>query len=591
MKYEIYRKNMKLIKSLNSCLYNEIKSIEISTVKKVKTKNNEDNIVKKVNGNDYMIHSQYDPKYQAKYIAQSVFKDNYDIIFLFGLGLGYELKEMIRLNNNIRYFVVEPDEEIFKMLVENCDIKFLFGKVNVHFILGKNPEDIGRFYNDVIGVERSLKIKFLVLPSYQNIYEDLIYSTFLNIKEKINIFRVNIHTGITSHRQWVQNYIGNLKYLDSVCPVTKLKEKFSGEPAILVSAGPSLDYNIEVLRRIQGKVLIATAGSGINILENKKIKADIICMIDGWQNESDLIENAEINKNSSLFYSNMLYYTIVDKLGGPKFLLNMTNMDTKVYDIMGQKPFETFSGPSVANSLAYNLSQLGCNPIIFLGQDLCYSSGKNYAEGAIYEKDMSMEFKNKGYIKLKNKNNEDVYTTPVFLAMKSSMEYCIKLYPHIKYLNGTSDGLKIYGAEDIDFNKYAEEYFMNGYHSRVDLKDIYGNFINKHLNFKKIEYMKESLENENNRLIKILKDSLIFLESELDKSKITKYIEKVYKRINNMELYRDIINPDLCNLEYIHKNRNYIEKNKQKLAYILDKCLIIQNAFTYIVKGGNKIEM
>ena len=591
MKYEIYSKNMRLIKSLNLYLYDEVKNIEISTVKKIKTKNNEDNIVKKVNGNDYVIHSQYDPKYQAKYIAQNAFEDNCDIIFLFGLGLGYELKEMIKLNNNIRYFIVEPDEEIFKMLVENCDIKFLFGKANVHFILGKNPEDIGRFYANVIGGQKSLKIKFLVLPSYQNIYEDLIYSIFSNIKEKINIFRVNIHTGITSHRQWVQNYIGNLKYLDFVCPVTRLKEKFSGKPVIIVSAGPSLNYNIEVLRRIQDKVLVATAGSGINILENKGIKADIICMIDGWQDESDLIENVEINKNSSLFYSNMLYYTIVDKLQGPKFLLNMTNMDTKVYDTMDERPFATFSGPSVANVLAYNLSQLGCNPIIFLGQDLCYSSGRNYAEGAIYEKDMSMEFENKGHIKLKNKNNEDVYTTPVFLAMKSSMEYCIKLYPHIKYLNGTLDGLKIYGAEDIDFNRYAEEYFMNGYYSNVDLNDVYGNFINKDLNLKKIEYMKESLENENNELIKMLKDSLTFLESELDKSKVTKYIEKVYKKMNNIELYRDIINPDLYNLEYIHKNRNYIEKNKQKLAYILDKCLVMENAFTYIVKGGNKVEM
>ena len=256
---KIYKKNMKLIKDINPYLYDEINRIELRTVKTSITRNHSKNIIKNNKGIEFIIHSQYNPEYQAQFIAQNAVKDNPDIIFLFGLGLGYELKKMIKLNNRVRYFVVEPDREIFKILLQNFDINFLFSKINIHFILGKRAEDIGDFYENVVGCEKSIKIKFVILPSYKNIYDKLIQEILLSIKEKMNIFRVNVATLTVSHRQWFQNYIGNLKYLNLMCPVTKLKESFKGKSAILVSAGPSLNYNIDMIKRLQGKVLIATA--------------------------------------------------------------------------------------------------------------------------------------------------------------------------------------------------------------------------------------------------------------------------------------------------------------------------------------------
>ncbi|MBV4416556.1 motility associated factor glycosyltransferase family protein [Clostridium tyrobutyricum] len=587
MTNNIYEKNVTQIKNLNPYLYNEISRLELKTVKCITTKNHSKNVIKTVSGIDFIVHSQYNPQFQAQFIAENVFADNPDIIFLFGLGLGYELKEMIKLNKNVRYFIIEPDEEIFKILLQSSDIKFLFDNINVHFILGKKADDIGSFYENVIGCEKSVKAKFIILPSYKNIYRDLIHNVFLNIREKINNVKVNITTLTVSHRQWFQNYIGNLKYLNSMCPVTNLKENFKEKPVIIVSAGPSLNHNIETLKKLQGKVLIAAAGSGISVLESNGIKADIMCLIDGWEAESKLIENVEINKNTSLFYSSMLYYKINDKLPGAKFLLNVNQMDKKIYDTVGEIPFNLFSGPSVANSLAYNLSGLGCNPIIFLGQDLCYSSGKNYAKGAVYEKDMSRELNTQNYIKLRNKNNEDVYTTSPFLAMKSSMEFCIKVHPNIEYLNGTKDGLCIEGTKDIDFNEYADKNFTDKYD--MNLEKIYYKFINNKKNIKNLQHITENLENENLELIRLCKNAIEYIESETNKEKNRKYIKNIYEQLDKISLYKEILNPNLTNLDYIYKNKSYIEKNKQKLEYILDKCFIMDNAFTYIVKGGKQV--
>ncbi|NLU09259.1 MAG: hypothetical protein GXW91_13825, partial [Clostridiales bacterium] len=63
----LYQKNMKLIKKLNPYLYDEMNKVELKTVKRIMTKNHSNNIVKNMNGNDFIINSQYNPQYQAKF--------------------------------------------------------------------------------------------------------------------------------------------------------------------------------------------------------------------------------------------------------------------------------------------------------------------------------------------------------------------------------------------------------------------------------------------------------------------------------------------------------------------------------------------
>ena len=46
----------------------------------------------------------------------------------------------------------------------------------------------------------------------------------------------------------------------------------------------------------------------------------------------------------------------------------------------------------------------------------------------------------------------------------------------------------------------------------------------------------------------------------------------------------------LDGIDYIFKKLNYKDKNLKIYSYILDKCLIMKNAFTYEVYGGSKNE-
>lgn len=587
---KVFDNNMNYIKMLNLNLYKKILDTENDSVEVCFTKNKKKNIMKKFYRRKFFIHSNYDPKRQARYICEYAMKDKSDIIFLFGLGLAYEFKEMIKRDNSKRYFIVEPDTAIFKTLLQNVDIRFLFENKNVYFIQHDSYDDITSFFQRLLNEDRRIKIKFIALPSYMIIYKELVEKINEKIKEYFNIFKVNIRTNLSSHRAWYQANICNLKYLEETCPIEKLSEKFKNVPAIICAAGPSIEYDLETLKNIGDKAIITSAGTGISIMEKNKIKIHISSIVDVWNDEKDLFGKLEVNKDVPLLYAMNACYEVIELMHGSKFLMNMGNIDGLVSKQMNWKQFDPFSGPSIANVIAYNLSQLGCNPIIFLGQDLCYSRGKNYAESASTYEDLSGKLEsNKVYIKMKNKNGEDVYTTSVFLAMRKSMEICIKMHSNTKYLNATKDGLKIEGAEDIDFTTYAEENLLNS--PQYPIRDIIDRTFKNHIeqqDKKKIDSFIYEVGEDIKRIIEVCKDILEYLEeSNREYDIVFKYISKKEDELLKVDFYREVFINSVLELDLVYSSLNKIERIKQKYAYVLDKAYIMENAYIYEVKGEN----
>lgn len=591
---KVYTKNLNLLKKSNLGLMKKIENLEVVNASIHVGKNNKKTILKKFdfNNKSAYVHSFYNTKKQAKYISEYALKDNPDIVFLFGLGMAYEFREMLKKSPNTRYYIVEPDEEIFKLFLENMDIEFLLQNNNIYFIHSKNSEHIGDFFYNVIQQDRSVKVKFVVLPSYMVIYKELAEKVTKYIKTVINNFRVNFATNFNRHRQWCQNYIANLQYLDSTCNIKALGKNFNNVPAVIVSAGPSLTYNFEYINKIKDKALIVAVGAAAKILEKQNIKAHALGAIEGSKNEENIFKDLKINKNSSLFYSSQLHYTIPNILGKVKFNMNIGCMDKFINKKIKYDTYSMFSGPSIANVIAYNLSQLGCNPIIFLGQDLCYSRNRTYAEGAVkYKKIEKQDFEEKRYIKMKNKIGEDVYTSKPFLAMKNSMEVCIKSHPHIKYLNGTKHGLDIEGAKNIDFNLYFEEEMSNfkEYNIEEMLHNSYNNALKK-INNGNVEKVVKGIEEDNDEIINLCKDLLNYIENNAMNNIDINYIKEKEKELYKKDFYCEVIQKLISHIEYMYQGKDYIYKIKLICSYVLDVCLIMKNAFDYEVYGGSNNE-
>lgn len=574
---KLYEKNLKYLNKLCPEFYQKVIKVKESTAIIARTKNNKKNIIKYVKGKKLSVHSNYNPVEQAKVISNYALEENSDIIVIFGMGLAYELKEMIKKDPRKRYVIIEPDIQIFKIMLENIDFESFFNEYyKLTLILENSSALINAHLYAKINEEKTPNIRHVVLPYYQNVYGDLINETFKLLKETIRLVEMNFMIDLTTDRQWVLNYARNVQYLHETLPIEKLKDYFKGVPAIIIGAGPSLEYNIQHLKKLGDKALIIGAGNGAKVLEKNDIKAHIIGAMDGNEDTQKIYENLEVNKDVNLFYSSQVFSTVPSFINGKKFLMDQVVMDLYINKKFGSSCRTAFSGPSITNVLAYNLAKLECNPIIFLGQDLSSRDGKFYAKGTIFD---DADLTNLNNIKMKNIQGEDVYTNKGYLFMKENMETIIQMYPNITYLNGTKYGLNIEGSKNIDFNEYADTILLNGKdcnfkfaiedcfksNCEEDFKETVNNFI-------------VNLKNTIDRLSKILEDIVLFIDGkEKDKRKENYIIEKE-KELEKNSFYKEVLHPKFNNtLEFMFKSKNGLYRKKQIYLYYRDKCNVMIN--------------
>lgn len=578
---EIYNTNLEYLKNMDMGVYKTITNLRNKSTYIDISKNGEKNIVRRYNGIKYHVYSEINPNKMVDMVAGNAFSEESDIIFIFGIGLGYELKKLLEKDDKKTYIIIEPDEEIFKVMLENVDIGFMVNSsADIAFYLGKDLNQIMYIFETIISKLKSLKIKFIISPAYKVIYYGLYEKIVEGLRLKFNRYIININSINEHDKVWYKNFVRNLRHIKQTVPVTALDGVFKNVPAVICAAGPSISYDIETLKKIKKNVLIASVGTGITVLEANGIKADIAGAMDGDMSEAILFRDLNINRDVNLFYSFQVNEYVLENTENNKFLMNQTNMDLYVNNNLNWRMYNQFSGSSIANVMAENLAKLGCNPIIFLGQDLCYSRDKSYAEGAAYYSEISKnEFETSGkYIKVKNKNGEDVYTKPQFISMRDVMEKVIDVNKNTKFFNGSRDGLKLRGARDIDFDEYYKKNLykykeidfdtvIKDLHKVHNCENINIGIINDFLNEFNSSLKKISLISEN--IINIIKSNY---KDDIKR----KMIMDLENKIEEIDFYRLVLKFSVENIEFLTP-KSYFDRKLNVYLYVLDKCDIMLN--------------
>ncbi len=230
--------------------------------------------------------------------------------------------------------------------------------------------------------------------------------------------------------------------------------KFKNIPAVIVGAGPSLNKNIQNLKKIESKALIFAGGSALNVLSNESIHPHFSSSVDKdapfdrfklntFFESYFFYQNHMSNKNLSIVHANKILTADYEAYPLERFIYKKLGMMQEVFD----------GGWNVTTFLINLASLLGCSPIILTGVDLCFEN-KRYAEGVksgidkyeliktkdIYDKDV---FTQKDWLMAKNwiedfsKNNHCINATAGGLGFKNIEN--ISLVESLKNINNTKD--------------------------------------------------------------------------------------------------------------------------------------------------------
>lgn len=370
-------------------------------------------------------------------------------IVVFGSANGVWLEGLDDVTTGKRIVIIEPDKKLFDMFINK---KHDISENQVSAICMEDDN----FYNNLLFSIRNSNFSILVFSNYDFVYKEEFELFIEKIKYALIDARVSENTNNAYSKIWFENYVKNIPHILNSDYVNNYMNVFNNKPAIIVSAGPSLDKNIKLLKGNEDKFIIISVGRALKALKKENIKADFTAIIDGSDKMFDVFEES-LNENIPLLFNEHSGAKIVEKYNGRKIFFSTREFINADKEILGCEPISLFQGGSVAHSCIDFARLLGCDPIVFVGQDLAYTGDKTYSNHSITsfennELENETEFYTKGVKEEKVKTNYD------FNIFRERIEMMIKLYSDRTFINSTEGGAHIEGTSEMDLKEVIEEY-------------------------------------------------------------------------------------------------------------------------------------
>ncbi|WP_026508108.1 motility associated factor glycosyltransferase family protein [Butyrivibrio sp. MC2013] len=388
---------------------------------------------------------------------------------LFGLGDGRAAEKIMDnlLDNNI-LFAIEPDIEVFKFNMQHFDYTRLFKKEN--FILLTDIEEIYEEFSNVIfnltNASSEYPIRLIISPGYDVIYSEICrkcidimnFNKTEQASSRVTIERMN--SAINENN--IVSLPIYLRSSDLFCLKKAFEENdIEDVPAIIVAAGPSLDENIEDLRKAWGKALIIAVDSAFRTLDSHGVDYNIGITIDPKKPFSifekelakgkPLISGLSGNREAVAQWKGRLFFT---GNGQVKSIVENSFFSGK-----NKHPFIPInSGGSVATDAFYTLMVLGFKKIILVGQDLAYKGDLGHTSE--YALEESKSYLDKRGTALVEGWNGDILRTDD--QMKYYLKWFEKMFMaykgQLEVIDATEGGAKKEGARQMTLAAAIDEY-------------------------------------------------------------------------------------------------------------------------------------
>ncbi|MCM1398908.1 MAG: DUF115 domain-containing protein [Clostridium sp.] len=389
----IFKHNLNALKNNFEKIYNVVKEADknsqLENVHVEKARKGGDIIVYTEQGKDIFLNSRYDPLNEAdKYMEEYFAMPEASVLIMFGLSNGYYAREYIKnVKADTRCIIFEPSLEIFMQVVKTIDISDLLESDRVYIIVaGANDEEFSLVAQEWFQIYNINTNELVPAPKYQ----ELFYGEFEYFKRELEeIYQriyISSNTAVEIGKEAVRNNFYNMLFFEGCRNGMELCGKFPKDmPAIVVSSGPSLEKNIEMLKRAKGKAFIFVVDSAIPKVLEVGVKPDAVISVDRHKSPDNFKAEgldeipffAHMDLNTEVLFSlkpkNLFFYCSDNGLCIDLFKKSGSNIDYME------------GGGSVATAAITNLISWGFQRIILIGQDLAFTGNRMHAGEDVIE--------------------------------------------------------------------------------------------------------------------------------------------------------------------------------------------------------------
>lgn len=374
--------------------------------------------------------------------------EDFKLIFMYGFGQGLAVIDLLEQYPDRWIFLYEPNISVFYDAIQNYNLVELF----------QHPG----FKGIAIG-EDHLKMLFSSISSYMQYdlafvahrqYLEHGVEQLYELKEEFikynQTFEVNQKTMNHFRIQWMRNSMFQLASLLTSPSIESLQDSFQECTAVIVGSGPSLEQDIDWLKKLKSHAIIIAAGSSIQALVKHGIQPHATVVMDGGQINETIFSNPD-TLVPPMVITSTAYYGLTDKKVDQRIYSLLRNDYVSQFFLGASKeqyfiePTSTVTGTAMQVAIC-----LGARKIIMMGQDLSFPNNKFYAEGITHTQTNYLDSKineaAENQLLVQNVEGSYNITNYNFLFMKEGLEALIAAFPSVKFINATRKGAEISGS-------------------------------------------------------------------------------------------------------------------------------------------------
>lgn len=461
--------------------------------------------------------------------------NRYQVLYFYGVGLGDIYKH---IPQSVKKIIIFEDNTNLLYIAFNLNEFYedIFSKKIVFYDSTINQADIHKLYNED---EVKSQIKLYDMLIYSDFYDSEVDNIKLinqKITDEFSKLVAANGNDATDALIGIQNFMIQLPNLVKNYNFEELinAKKDKCKNAIIVSTGPSLSKQLELLKQNQDKFYIISVDASLKILLQNDIIPDFVTSLERVKATSEFFNFDAKDKLKDTY---MVVLALTHEQTADNILKNPHN---RLCLCLKPLPFEVgfelhdkgymgygMSSANIALELALKLK---CENIVFIGQDLAFGKdGKSHAKGHLYGENEQTQRCDYSII-TKGWYEDSVPTMYVWEMFRSQLQKLMLFYQDRDYYNCTEGGAWIEGCKHIPFKELIDKIKDDNPKQKINIEKPNTTTIKNEL-----EKIKSHIENLYKYEEKTFK---LFRECFLEVAKKCEKIEQNEKNITSTELIK-----------------------------------------------------
>ncbi len=455
---EIWKKNLSALAERNKCLADKLEQIILqgdSSEVSIKVTDSGEKVLEIVkDGYIWGLNSRLDPKGAAAIYARRYKIKPFDRYFIFGFSDGLAVRNLLRQCDKSNVLLIyEPNANILAEAIKQYDLEEIFSDNRIWIGIPEIWEEMQQILATAIEYSYIKLLEFCILPGYDILYPELCEKYMEEIIDRKRIERIYKETYEKFNQKIPGNLLFHMKYMIKQRNFVQIKKEMqrlgiSDIPAVIIAAGPSLDRNIQELKKAEGKAFIFVVDAALRTVIREGIKPHLVCTVDPNAPERffETVDNHKFLWACSYWtntypvreYGEKVFYYDVEFPWWDGIIQKELNCELAGIE----------NGGSVSSE-AFELARyLGFKTIIFMGQDLAFTGGQSHTSGIKGVLGDNDAYINGRYVvQVEDVNGNMVDTDFQMQYYKEWFEKKIeKAGSEIRVIDATEGGAKIKGA-------------------------------------------------------------------------------------------------------------------------------------------------